>query len=320
MAIAPLPHLSWFHYLQMARFSPTERIGISAVESVVLKELGWIFREQPIADVGIDAHIERVDDGKPTGKLVGVQIKTGLSHFREAGDTLVYYGDLVHLDYWTGHSLPVLLVAHIPETSKTFWAVINETTVTRTNKRWKIAIPKSNVFGSESRDELAHAFEGTPGEQRFRKLAIDEPLMRHIEAGGKVSVELEDWVNKSLGRTPVEVYVYDNQGNETLSQEWFTYYVGYGMKELAEAIFPWADAHLDEDFYEIHSDRSDDWLTRLRDSAEEEEYPREPGEDSEESIYPYSDSAGEVEHYRLMLTLNELGRAFLVVSDYLAKG
>ena len=47
----------------MARYSTTERIGVNAVEHIVLHELGWIFREQPIVDMGIDAHIERVDDG-----------------------------------------------------------------------------------------------------------------------------------------------------------------------------------------------------------------------------------------------------------------
>ena len=31
----------------MARYSDTERIGVNAVESLILRDLGWIFREQP---------------------------------------------------------------------------------------------------------------------------------------------------------------------------------------------------------------------------------------------------------------------------------
>src|SRR5690242_6276571 len=78
-----------------ARYSPTERIGVGEVGQIVQRDLGWIFREQPVADVGIDAHIEQVDgSGFPTGKLVGAQIKSGASHVRRAGDALVYYGKL----------------------------------------------------------------------------------------------------------------------------------------------------------------------------------------------------------------------------------
>lgn len=63
----------------MGRFSPTEQIGVTAVGHIVFKELKWIFREQPICDMGIDAQIELVDE-RPTGKLIGVQIKAGPSH------------------------------------------------------------------------------------------------------------------------------------------------------------------------------------------------------------------------------------------------
>lgn len=83
----------------MKRYSTTERIGINTVENIVLHELGWIFREQPIVDMGIDAHVERVDEGDPTGKLIALQVKTGASHFHESGDTYFYYGTFTHLNY-----------------------------------------------------------------------------------------------------------------------------------------------------------------------------------------------------------------------------
>lgn len=286
------------------RYSETERIGVNAVENIVLKELGWIFREQPIADMGIDAHIEKVDEGSPTGKLVALQIKTGPSHFHETKEGFTYYGDPAHLDYWSGHSLPVILVAHLPVSNETYWEFVNETNVQRTEKGWKITIPKSNIFGQKTIDSLAAIFEGPPAQQRFRKLSIDEPLMRHIKNGGKVSVGLEDWVNKSLGRTPVEVFVHDEDDNETLSKEWFQLYTGYSVKELAEALFPWANVMVDLDFYDLHNDFDEDWRRRVAHDADEDD------------VYPYSEN-GEVEFYRLELTLNELGKAFLIVSEHL---
>lgn len=301
----------------MSRYDSTERIGVNEVERIVLSELGWIFREQPIEDMGIDAHLERVQEGSPDGKLLALQIKSGSSHFKEKKDSYTYYGKIVHLDYWTGHSLPVVLVAHLPETNQTFWQVINEKTVTRTRKGWKVEIPKSNVFGKNSIEQLAELFEGTPEQQRFRKLAIDEPLMRHIADGGKVSLALEEWVNKSLGRTPVEVYIYNKQGEEVLAKEWFQCYTGFSVRELAIALFPWCHPFIDEEFYEENADGSDeeDWREALSRAIDEDNgiyYQEDP-----DAIYPYTEAAGEVEYYRLELKLNELGRAFLVVSDHI---
>jgi len=107
----------------MPRYNPTEHIGMAAVDLIVTGELGWIFRPQPMADMGIDAHIELVVDGEPTGALVAAQVKTGPSHFHEEVDAYVYYGDLAHLDYWTGHSLPVLLIAHLPDNGPKPWTL-----------------------------------------------------------------------------------------------------------------------------------------------------------------------------------------------------
>lgn len=302
---------------RMSRYDPTERIGLNVVERIVIEDLGWIFREQPIADMGIDAHLERVQDGKPDGKLLALQIKTGLSHFSERTDSFRYYGKLVHLDYWTGHSLPVVLIAHIPEDEQTLWQVINEDTVIRTKKGWKVDIPKVNVLGKDTSDALVELFGGTSEQQRLRKLAIDEPLMRHIAGGGKVSLALEKWVNKSLGRTPVEVYIYSKDGDEILVKEWFQYYTGYRVRELAVALFPWSQPVIDEAFYEENRGDydADDWSDALSRASDEDNGIFH--EDHADGIHPYAEFADEVEYYRLELKLNELGRAFLVVSDYM---
>ncbi|MCH7369824.1 DUF4365 domain-containing protein [Aeromonas sp. MR16] len=301
----------------MPRYEPIERLGVNEVERIVLNELGWVFREQPIMDMGIDAHLERVQEGNPDGKLLALQIKTGPSHFKEKENSFTYYGNTTHLDYWTSHSLPVILVAHLPGINKTFWQVITEETVSRTGKGWKVEIPKSNVFGERSINELVVLFEGTPEQQRFRKLTIDEPLMRHIADGGKVSLELEEWINKSLGRTPVEVYIYNKDGEETLVKEWFQLYTGFNVRELAIALFPWCHPVIDEEFYEQNCDDygEEDWREALSCAIDEDNgvyYQKDPN-----TIYPYAEGGGEVEAYRLELKLNELGRAFLVVSDHI---
>lgn len=140
--------------LMMVRYDGTERLGVNATEKIVIGELAWIFREQPLVDVGIDAHIEIVDDGIPTGKLIAAQIKTGISHFKNTKKHLVYYGELKHYTYWLNHSLPVILIAHLPETSETFWEAVTIKNTSMTKKRWRIEIPKHKRLNVSSRSCL----------------------------------------------------------------------------------------------------------------------------------------------------------------------
>ena len=58
--------------------SSTERIGTSSVQKL-FEEIKYIFREQPISDYGIDAHIEIVQNEIVTGQLIAAQIKSGAS-------------------------------------------------------------------------------------------------------------------------------------------------------------------------------------------------------------------------------------------------
>ena len=50
------------------------RIGVSATQ-LFFEKLGFIFREQPIENYGIDANIEVVENEQATGKLIALQIK-----------------------------------------------------------------------------------------------------------------------------------------------------------------------------------------------------------------------------------------------------
>jgi hypothetical protein len=159
-------------------------------------------------------------------------------------------------------------------------------------------------------------FEGTPAQQRLRRLSIDLALMRHIKSGSKVSVELEDWINKSLGRTTIQVFVHD-QLDETHSQKWLTYFVGYGMKQLAEMLYPWAAACIDDEFYDENSEFSGGWEEERDRAADIDNGVREPGDDDLPEEYPYADVGGEVELYRFKLDLNEIGEAFIVLSDHM---
>ncbi len=125
------------------RYSPTERLGVTYVDSTITKH-GWIFREQPILDVGVDAHVEVVEDGDPTGKMVSLQIKSGMSYLEDKGEYFVYRGDRVHLEYWLNYILPVFIIVYLPDTEKAYWEEVTKDKIKETGKGWKIYISRRN--------------------------------------------------------------------------------------------------------------------------------------------------------------------------------
>lgn len=142
----------------MKKWSPTESKGVAAVATVCAEELGWIFRPTASADVGIDGQIELVDGRGATGKLIGVQIKTGASYLRETARGLVYHGRKNDLDYWAEYSLPVIIVFHVPNDRVTFWVNIDDSSITRTSDGWNVVIPEENIFDQRCKRELEEIF------------------------------------------------------------------------------------------------------------------------------------------------------------------
>lgn len=134
--------------------SQVERIGVSATQLQFAK-LGWIFREQPISDYGIDAQVEIVENGKATAQLIALQIKSGLSWFSEKTvDGVIYRGDMRHLDYYENHSLPVIIVLYNPSSENCYWQSVNEDTVKRTGKGWKLVVPFNQNIDEVSKNAL----------------------------------------------------------------------------------------------------------------------------------------------------------------------
>lgn len=138
----------------MNRYSPTERIGVNETEKIVIQNLGWIFREQPIIDVGLDAIIELVENSEPTGKFIAVQIKSGAGNFYKTEKGLSHYVTNIHYNYWLNLCIPIILIAHIPEDGKTYWQEITDRNFKKNKKKWKIEIPYKQEFSEKSQIKL----------------------------------------------------------------------------------------------------------------------------------------------------------------------
>lgn len=133
-----------------------DRKGVAAIQRAVTTELGWIFREQPTEDYGIDAQIELVESGAATGRLIAAQIKSGTSYFSNAHpDGWWFRLDKDDLEYWLDHALPVLVLLYNPETDRAYWEAVNHHTIV-TGKRGgkKLLVPKAQQLGRRGRLRL----------------------------------------------------------------------------------------------------------------------------------------------------------------------
>jgi tetratricopeptide (TPR) repeat protein len=148
-----------------------ERVGVQTLGALVSQELGWLFREQSTSDYGIDAHLEVVDHGHATGRLVAAQIKAGPSYFREptVGGWVFRPVD-AHVQYWLNHTLPVLVVLYEEQTRRACWQAVTRESVTSTGDGYRMTVPAAQVLDRTARDVLdAFAREPRPGGDRLEE-------------------------------------------------------------------------------------------------------------------------------------------------------
>lgn len=265
----------------MAVSSPlTAPIGVTAVQEIILNEFGWLFREQPYSDHGIDAQIEELDrDRKPTGKLVALQIKSGASYFRKKGDGYVYYASPRHFDYWVHHSLPCYIILHNPDNGLTLWQKVERHTATKTSKGWAITIPKTNVLNRSAKKFFEKEVANDAESIRRFNMAFDLDLMKKL-LDKEVYFEGNDWVNKSLNIRDIGV-IFDEPGKSEPDFMIRIWSPAPSLFSFMDHYFPWLD-------YEY---------VEMSDAI-----------------------AGEVVVHTISVRVNELGRQFLAVEQYFAEG
>ena len=132
----------------MADSNEVERRGIALCDYKITSTLGWIFRDQPTSDYGIDAHVEVRSAGSATGRLVGLQIKTGHSYISERlGDSIVFRPKKRHVGYWLGHSLPTYILLVDLEKEEIYWQALTSQTLRLTDRgAWTVHVPKRNLL------------------------------------------------------------------------------------------------------------------------------------------------------------------------------
>lgn len=256
-----------------------ERAGINAAEKF-FNDAGWFFREQPVMDWGIDAHVEVGEDGKPTGRLIGLQIKSGSSFFKKKGDDYIFYGRSRHLEYWSNHSLPCFLILYNPDDSMLLWCRLERRLVEVTDKGWSIIIPRGQILTKDSLKYIAQGISNDPESKRRARLTVDYALIKAVAEEDEVYLTIPLWINKSLNFRGAAFTFGDlNKKEADIDVPYWAPFAD--IPQIMDDLMPWLDYEYAE-------------------SVEEH--------------------AGEVEDHKLLVNVNELGQAFLRVEDFARNG
>lgn len=180
----------------------TERQGI-ALSQLAFEEAGFLFREQNVHDYGIDAHVEIVQNGRPTGRLLGVQVKSGSSFFSEKiNGEFVYRSDDDHIQYWLHHSLPIILTLCDFDTRQVYWQALSGDTVISTGKGWKVTVPQSQTIDPTEAGKLAELASRIVPEAKYTVLKQQD-----ISVGIAKRYSLKILLNHNLSKPEIAAVI-----------------------------------------------------------------------------------------------------------------
>ena len=182
------------------------------------EKLDFIVRPQHKGDVGIDLHAELIENERPSGSLLALQVKAGESFFAETdGDHFIYRPDSSHVNYWLDHSLPVVVCLSDLATLQVYWQWVNEETAVSTGKGFKIAVPISQKVDQQSKHQLRQIL--TPAlptshytvwqDNEHRIGPIKRASVKALINGTRNKAEIATVIRRITGQRAMDGYCYD---------------------------------------------------------------------------------------------------------------
>lgn len=289
--------------------------GVTLVQHAVESKLGWIFRRVEHRDTGLDAEVEVVFRGEATGLVLGLQIKSGPTYFAKRTERgWRYRGDFDHLIYWRDHNLPVVVVLVDVEEGTCYWAAIgDEVAIAGAGSSWTIEVFADDVVGAGCAQQwMDAAWARNPTDALYRYCGLHREYIALLANGGRLYLEVDDWANKTRGQAQFRLVLETAEGAETVRE--FGFFAGVrDPAEFAQAVFPWADVNVDEEFYEVHEDVPPDAV--FQDADMPGGYLTIETSRAVGVVRPYVERAGgEVLSYRFELALNEVGESYAAFS------
>ncbi|WP_092716592.1 DUF4365 domain-containing protein [Rhizobium multihospitium] len=216
---------------------PAIRLAVDAVEKVFLRDLKWAFRRLPSSETGIDARVEILDDGWPTGRFLPLQIRPVSFANKRHGD-YIYRGEKKHFDYWTRHSLAVWAIIVDPESGLIFWQRVEKWLCEVTEADWSIVIPATNVLDASARLFFEEVTTTDPELLMRSAFVLDHELMLEMQDQTTFFV-WDEWGDKTAIFCNLRIYI--GEGHKEEPDVWVDYCLrGYSLQKIMTKLFPWA--------------------------------------------------------------------------------
>ncbi|HEU5354365.1 MAG TPA: DUF4365 domain-containing protein [Actinocrinis sp.] len=150
-----------------------EQLGVHLVGAEI-KRWHWVFRDQPVEDYGVDCEAEEPGRHYPTGRLIGIQVKTGKAKYFKspaADGSGWWYSPGTrrsgepdrHLRYWLENDRRIVIVL-VDETTmpeSMYWVHVTLDQVEFTGASWKILVPTRQCLNATAQAEF-RAITGAP--------------------------------------------------------------------------------------------------------------------------------------------------------------
>lgn len=302
-----------------------ERVGVSYC-SLIAEKMGWMFREQPIDDIGIDAHIEFTEETGTAKQLLGLQIKSGKSWFKNKSGNYIIFRDIDErkYNYWTTNSLPCIIVLYNPKDETCIWEELNSITIKKTKdgkgKGYVVKVPLNQVFLDEKSIQKFLSITNLPEYiKNYNFLVSQKKFMQIIRDGGVIKLHSKEWINKSSGKGNIEIII---EYKNTLEKYSYPYYFPFtSYTDVFSRLFPWALFSADEKFF--YEDDVNLWreLNCYYDKEDDEfKIVGEGFDEFRKSLNPMRsiNHGGEIAEYMLTMRLNELGKSFMIVDNFIS--
>lgn len=138
-----------------------EKAGLLAVEKAC-NDHDLIWRDLLQEDVGVDGTIEVCLGDFPTGKIVGAQVKSGMSYVNgDRPDQFKFYARAADLEYWLQLSIHLFLFVYHPEDDEVYWHHVTNYVPDdegQTSQSTHIVISKSNKLDKAFANYLVTLF------------------------------------------------------------------------------------------------------------------------------------------------------------------
>ncbi|WP_271409136.1 DUF4365 domain-containing protein [Pseudomonas sp. Q1-7] len=168
------------------------RAGVIAVEQAC-NRLDLIWRNLLEEDVGVDGTIEIAIGNFPTGKIVGAQIKSGMSYIRsETNDSFKFYPDKDDIEYWRALSIPLFLLVHHPANDNIYWVDIGRYVESRGEEplgKPYISFSKVNTLDRTFESYLHKRFDlAVYTDDQYATLLHELKTLVHVDGVGSAAV------------------------------------------------------------------------------------------------------------------------------------